>query len=179
MKMKATLITMAILAVVGVMVALLVYGGMNNNKKTAEEPLPSMQAAKTYALDHKLLASITDVKKTRPGGPVFQMVSGKDASGQDKLVWLAGKDNNITKYGDVLLKDGLPRSEIIAKLKEKNIPEENLLDLYVTPHDYTSGKIVWFAQEKGDKKHMLWFDFQTGDQIWEGYQDPTAWKLGK
>jgi uncharacterized protein YpmB len=140
-------------------------------------PLPSDAAAKQFVLDKGLLADIKEIKRTRSGGPVFVMLRGTDATGVDRAVWVAGRDSTVKEYGSIPLKDGVSRETILEKLKAKNLTGDKIAELFVTPYDYTSGKITWFFRETGDRKHMIWFDFRTGEQIWEGYEDPTAWKL--
>jgi uncharacterized protein YpmB len=177
MKTKVTLILLAILAATGLIVFLLMQG-VGHRDQAGEELIPSDSAAKAYVLQSKLLTTVTEIKRARPGGPVFKLVAGKDDAGNDKVVWLTGKDKSIMTKGTALLKDGVPRDQIVAKASAKGITPDQTLDMYVVPHDYESSKIVWFVQDKSDKKHMLWFDFKTGELMWEAYQDPTAWKLG-
>ncbi|WP_040949706.1 hypothetical protein [Gorillibacterium massiliense] len=177
MKAKAVLILLGILVGVGLLVGLLLYGSMRNNEKTAEMPLPGADAAKQFVLDKGLLANVQETSTLRSGGPVFLELKGTDGAGVDKTVWVAGKSSQIKEYGAVLTQDGVSRESILAKLKDKGITEDQVRDLFITPYDYTSGKITWFFREKGDRKHMIWFDYTTGEQVWEGYEDPTAWKL--
>ncbi|WNQ12193.1 hypothetical protein MJA45_03840 [Paenibacillus aurantius] len=175
-KMKATLILLAILGVTGLLVYLLILGGMRNDTQTVLT-LPSESEARAYVLDKKLLASASKIEKTRSGGPEFLMVDGFDAEGNPKAVWLAVKDKSIKVFGSALYKEGVTKESIVAKVKEKGIAEDQIRYIYPTAYDYTSNKVIWYVQEQGDKKHMLMYDFHNGDLLWEGYQDPTAWKL--
>ncbi|GIP39879.1 hypothetical protein J31TS4_31590 [Paenibacillus sp. J31TS4] len=174
--MKATLIMAILIVVVVGAVYLLVYG---INRDPAQQQvsggaIPSEETARAYVEDRKLLATVDKTQAIHPGGPSFMMITGKDASGQEKVVWLAGKPGEIKEYGSVLTKDGKPRDQILAELAKKGIPESELDFLYISPYDYTSGKIAWFAQEKGTRDHMLWYDFQTGEQFWEAYGNARA-----
>ena len=177
MKVKAVLILLLILAGTGTLVGLLVYGGVRNNEKSAEMPLPTATAAEKFVLESGLLTNVEDTVTLRSGGPVFLQLQGKDNEGNDKLVWVAGRDESIKEYGNVRTRDGVTRETIVSKLEEKAIGEDAIRDLFIAPYDYKSGKIVWFFRKTGDRKHMIWFDFITGDQVWEGYEAPTAWKL--
>jgi uncharacterized protein YpmB len=174
---KAGLIIGGILIAVIAMVFLILYGVGREDLKT-EIPLPSDAAAKTYVLEHKLLAEVNRMEIIRPGGPNFKAIEGKDEAGLDKLVWLTGKDKKIVERGSVLVKDGLTKLDMLAKLaKEKNITQAQIEAMFVTPYDYKSGRIVWFVREKDIRGHILSYDFKTGELLFEIYQDPTAWKM--
>jgi uncharacterized protein YpmB len=174
---KAGLIISGILVVVIAMVFLILYGIGREDLKT-EIPLPSDAAARAYVLEHKLLVEVNQIQIVRPGGPNFKSVQGKDEAGQEKLVWLTGKDNKIVERGSVLVKEGLTKLDILAKLaKDKNITEAQIEAMFITPYDYTSGRIVWFVREKDVRGHILSYDFKTGELLFEVYQDPSAWKM--
>jgi uncharacterized protein YpmB len=179
MKTKVTLITLAIFAVVGLMVYGLTYGIGNRKAVNSAKSLPSDAAARAFVLEQKLLTNVTEVRAVKPAGPEFKVLSGLDASGAEKVVFLTGTDNHIVNEGSVFLKDGVPREQIVEKMKEKGIPPEQTQDLVVTRHNYATDKVIWFGMDKDIKRHMLFYDFKTGDLIWEAYEDPTAWKLGK
>jgi len=49
--------------------------------------------------------------------------------------------------------------------------------ILIAPYDYTSGRITWFIREKSIRKHLITYDFKTGEVLGDVYQDPTAWKL--
>lgn len=174
---KAGLIISGILVVVVAMVFLILYGIGREDLKT-EIPLPSDEAAKAYVLKNKLLTNVVEISTVHPGGPNFKSLQGTDEAGREKIVWLTGKDKKITERGSILVKEGLNKATILAKLlKEKNIKEDQLAAILIAPYDYTSGRIVWFVREKDIRGHILTYDFKTGELLFEIYQDPTAWKL--
>jgi uncharacterized protein YpmB len=174
---KAGLIIGGILVVVIVMVFLMLYGIGREDLKT-EIPLPSDAAAKAYVLEHKLLVEVNQIQIVRPGGPNFKSILGKDEAGQEKFVWLTGKDNKIVERGSVLVKEGLTKPDILAKLaKDKNITESQIAAMFISPYDYTSGRIVWFVREKDVRGHILSYDYKTGELLFEVYQEPSAWKM--
>jgi uncharacterized protein YpmB len=177
MNVKAALILAAVVALITAMVFLILYGiGGRQNLQTTI-PLPSDKAAQAYVLDKKLLASVSKITTINAGGPNFTMLQGNDEAGNAAIVWLTGKDNEIVVRGSALVKDGVPREAVIAKLKEKNIDSTQIEDMFISPYDYTSGRIIWFVREKNIRKHWLSYDFKTGEFLWDVFQDPTAWKL--
>jgi uncharacterized protein YpmB len=174
---KAGLIISGILIAVTALVFLILYGIGREDLKT-EIPLPSDAAAKAYVLEHKLLVEVNEITIVHPGGPNFKSLLGKDETGQEKFVWLTGKDNKIVERGSVLVKEGLTKLDILAKLaKEKNITQAQIEAMFIAPYDYKSGRIIWFVKEKDIRGHMLSYDYITGELLFEIYQDPTAWKL--
>jgi len=174
---KAGLIISGILVVVVAMVFLILYGVGREDLKT-EIPLPSDQASKAYVLEQKLLVNVTAISTIHPGGPNFKALQGMDEAGKEKIVWLTGKDKKIKVRGSILVEEGLKKEIILAMLlKDKNIKEDQLATIIITPYDYTSGRIVWFVKEKDIRGHILTYDFKTGQLLFEIYQDPTAWKL--
>jgi len=174
---KAGLIISGILVVVVAMVFLILYGVGREDLKT-EIPLPSDQASKAYVLEQKLLVNVTAISTIHPGGPNFKALQGTDEAGKEKIVWLTGKDKKIKVRGSILVEEGLKKEIILAMLlKDKNIKEDQLATIIITPYDYTSGRIVWFVKEKDIRGHILTYDFKTGQLLFEIYQDPTAWKL--
>jgi uncharacterized protein YpmB len=174
---KAALIVAALIVIITAIVFLILYGvGRQESLQTIIQ-LPSDNAAKAYAIDNKLLASVTDITTINAGGPNFKTLTGKDDTGSDKIVWLTGKDNKIVVRGSTLVKDGVDKQVVIDKLKEKNIPSDQIEAMFISPYDYTSGRIVWFIRVKDIRKHWLSYDYKTGEFLWEVFQDPTAWKL--
>ncbi|QGQ94143.1 hypothetical protein EHS13_04090 [Paenibacillus psychroresistens] len=174
---KAGLIITGILIVVSAMVYLVLYGINREDLKT-EIPLPSDEAARAYVLEHKLLTTVEEIRTEHPGGPNFKSLQGTDEAGKVKIVWLTGKDTKIKERGSILVEEGLTKEFMLAKLlKEKNIKESDLKDIFIAPYDYTSGRIIWFAKEKDIRGHVLSYDFKTGELLFEIFQDPTAWKL--
>ena len=176
MKLKATLILLALIIFTFGLVFALLYG-VNRQTKTTEAPLPTDQAAQAYATQHQLLQTVTTIESIRLGGPTFKFLQGNDVQGNEKIVWLAGRDKHIKEYGSILLKDAVPKETILQKAAAKGVPESEIVDIFIAPYDYTSGKIVWFVRNKDIKKYMLFFDAKTGELIWEAYEDPTAWTL--
>ncbi|MDB5053383.1 MAG: putative rane protein [Bacilli bacterium] len=177
MNVKAALILAAVLALITAMIFLILYGiGGRQNLQTTI-PLPSDKAAQAYVLDKKLLVSVSKITTINAGGPNFTMLQGNDEAGNAAIVWLTGKDNEIVVRGSTLVKDGVPQETVIAKLKEKNIDSTQIEDMFISPYDYTSGRIIWFVREKNIRKHWLSYDFKTGEFLWDVFQDPTAWKL--
>lgn len=180
MKWKAAIILTIIVAVTVGAVFLLLYGFSRDDKAIKVAMLPSNDVAKQYIMDNKLLTGIRELRTARVGGPAFMMATGTDDQGNEKIVWLTGeKLDSIKMYGSSLIKDGIPKQQIIEKAKEKGVMPDQIKDMFVAPYDYTSQKLVWFILEKGDRQHMLWYDFQTGDPVWEAYQEPTSWSLKK
>ncbi|GIP34977.1 hypothetical protein [Paenibacillus sp. J2TS4] len=180
MKLKATLILLALLAGTTLIVFLLMYGTGNQNlRQNMAKDLPTHDAAQAYVLDQKLLASVDEIQAIHPGGPSFLMLTGKDDNGLDKYVWVAGKDDSIEVYGAVLETDGVAEQAIVESLQAKGIETDQIAEMHIVPHDYRSQNIVWFVREKGEKRHMLWYDFATGDLVWEAYGEPTAWERDK
>ncbi|WP_409342900.1 hypothetical protein [Paenibacillus sp. MBLB4367] len=177
MKWKALLILIAIVALSVGAVFVLLYGFGRDDQAVKAALLPSDEEAKQYVLDNKLLSEIREQQKIRVGGPTFKMVTGFDAQGQEKIVWLTLEKKQIKSYGSAFTKDGVTKDLILAKAKEKNVQPENIKEMYIAPYDYVSDKIVWFILEKGERGHMLWYDFKTGDPVWEAYQEPTSWSL--
>jgi uncharacterized protein YpmB len=177
MNIKAALIVTAIVALATGLVFLILYGVGGREDLKTTIPLPTDGAAKAYVLDKKLLVAVNEVKTINAGGPNFTMLQGTDEAGNDKLVWLTGKDNKIIERGSILVKEGVVQDIIMTKLKEKNITSDKIQEIFISPYDYTSGRIVWFVKEKDIRNHMLSYDFKTGEFLWEVYQDPTAWKL--
>jgi uncharacterized protein YpmB len=174
---KAGLIIGGILVVVVAMVFLILFGIGREDLKT-EIPLPSDAAAKAYVLEHKLLKDVVEIRTIHPGGPNFKSLQGTDEAGKEKIVWLTGKDTKIVERGTVFVQEGLTKQFILDKvLKEKNIKEDQIAAIFISPYDYTSGRIIWFVKEKDIREHMLSYDFKTGQLLFEVYQDPTAWKL--
>jgi uncharacterized protein YpmB len=174
---KAGLIISGILVVVIAIVFLILYGIGREDLKT-EIPLPSDAAAKAYVLQHKLLVEVSQIQVVRPGGPNFKALQGKDQAGEEKLVWLTGKDNKIVERGSALVKEGISKLDMLAKLaKDKNITQAQIEAMFITPYDYTSGRIVWFVREKDVRGHILTYDYKTGELLFEVYQDPAAWKM--
>lgn len=176
---KATAILVAILAATTALVFIILYGIGGRGVEKTILPLPTDAAAKAYVLQHNLLTNVTLTELIKSGGPHFKMLHGTDEAGLEKLVWLTGKDNDITVRGMVHLREGLSRESILVKLNEMNITPEKIQSMHITPYDYTSNRIVWFIKENDIKKHMLSFDFKTGEFLWDVYEDPTAWKLSK
>jgi uncharacterized protein YpmB len=174
---KAGLIISGILVVVVAMVFLILYGVGREDLKT-EIPLPSDAAAKAYVLENKLLVDVVEIRIIHPGGPNFKEVQGTDAQGQDKRVWLTGKDKKIVERGTALVQAGVTKEIVLAHLlKDKNITADQIETMFITPYDYTSGRITWFVKIKDIRGHMLSYDFKTGEFLFEVFQDPTAWKL--
>jgi uncharacterized protein YpmB len=174
---KAALIVTALIVFITAIVLLILYGIGGRESLQTIIPLPSDNAAKAYAIDNKLLASVADTTIINAGGPNFKTLTGKDDTGSDKMVWLTGKDNKIVVRGSALVKEGVDKQAVIDKLKEKNIPSGQIEAIFVSPYDYTSGRIVWFIRVKDIRKHWLSYDYKTGEFLWEVFQDPTAWKL--
>jgi uncharacterized protein YpmB len=174
---KAGLIVAAIIVLITGLVFLILYGVGGRESMQTIIPLPSDTAAKAYVIDNKLLASVTDMTTINAGGPNFKTLTGKDDTGRDKIVWLTGKDDKIVVRGSALVKEGVDKQVIIDKLKEKNIPSDQIEAMFISPYDYTSGRIVWFIRVKDIRKHWLSYDYKTGEFLWEVFQDPTAWKL--
>ncbi|MFD0867905.1 Uncharacterized protein conserved in bacteria [Chlamydia abortus] len=180
MKLKATLILLALFAGTTLIVFLLMYGTGNPNlRQNTARDLPSHDAARAYVLDHKLLASVDQIQALYPGGPAFLMLSGRDDNGQVKYVWVAGPDESIEVYGTALESEGVPETDIAEALKKKGIETDQIAEIYAVPRDYTSKKIVWYVREKGEKRHMLWYEYETGELYWEAYGEPTAWERDK
>lgn len=177
MKWKALLILTAMVVLSVGAVFLLLYGFGRDDQSVKAAMLPSDEEAKQYVLDNKLLADVRELQKIRVGGPTFKMVTGFDEKGQEKIVWLTLEKKEIKSYGSVFPKDGVTKEQIIAQVKEKGIEQENIRDIFIAPYDYISDKIVWFVLKKGEKGHMIWYDFKTGDPVWEAYQEPTSWSL--
>jgi uncharacterized protein YpmB len=178
MRTKAILFIIGILIFVGVLVALLLYGlGNRDGSRVGGLTVPSDAAAKAYVLDHKLLVAVEEIKSINVGGPTFKMLIGSDAAGKAKGEWLTGDDNKITEQASVMLQDGVTKEQVLPKLQEKGIDPMQIEAMYVTPYNYTSHQMVWFIRIKGIKGHMLWYDFKTGEPVWEAYSDPTAWSI--
>src|SRR5665647_1325937 len=162
---KAGLIISGILVVVVAMVFLILYGVGREDLKT-EIPLPSDQASKAYVLEQKLLVNVMAISTIHPGGPNFKALQGTDEAGKEKIVWLTGKDKKIKVRGSILVEEGLKKEIILAMLlKDKNIKEDQLATIIITPYDYTSGRIVWFVKEKDIRGHILTYDFKTSQLL--------------
>jgi uncharacterized protein YpmB len=178
MRTKAILIMFGILIFVGALVMLLLFGvGNQDGDRVGSLPVPSDTAARAYVLDHNLLAAVAEIKSINVGGPTFKMLIGTDTAGKVKAEWLTGDDNKITEHASVMMQDGITQEQVLPKLMEKGIDPAQIETICVTPYNYTSHQIVWFVRIKGIKGHMLWYDFKTGEPVWEAYADPTAWSI--
>jgi uncharacterized protein YpmB len=178
MRTKAILIIIGILIIVGALVALLLYGiGNRESARVGSLPVPSDTAARAYVLDHKLLVAVEEIQSINVGGPTFKMLTGTDAAGKVKAEWLTGDDTKITEQASVMLEDGITKAQVLPQLLAKGIDPQQIEMMSVTPYDYTSHRMVWFVRVKGIKGHMLWYDFKTGEPVWEAFADPTAWSI--
>ena len=175
--LKAASIILALLVAVTGLVYLLLYGVGGRSEVKSILPLPTDNAAKAYVLDKKLLVSINTVTEINAGGPNFKAIEGTDNTGNDKTVWLTGKDDNIVERGSALLKDGLSKEAIYAKLLEKKISRDQVEEMFISPYDYTSGTIIWFVRTVDIRKHWITYDYKTGEVLSDLFQDPNAWKL--
>jgi uncharacterized protein YpmB len=126
---------------------------------------PSAMAARAYMVDQKVLKTVHEANFSEPG-PVFMRVTGVDEAGQEKVVWLKGRDQ-IQVHAIAYLKDGISRADMRAKLPEHGIDPEKVVEFNVDLFRGYPENVSWLIRERLDNGQYRseWFDFKTGERI--------------
>lgn len=132
--------------------------------RTGNDNHVSNEAAAAYVQQEGLVNTVSEAHLTTAFSPPMTVVAGKNASGDDAVIFLRGSNSNIHIVRSVLLKDGVTTEQVLAALAERGADKSQVQAVHLVPLE-PNGQTAWMVELKGEAKQQHWFDFRTGNYL--------------